>query len=224
MSIQINGNRCRERDAPSFDLRRILSHPLVYDLFIRMSGARVARKKIVDKVVRPVPGMRILDVGCGTGAILDFLPETVAYVGFDVAPRYIEAAQRAYGARARFFCASVSDAAPLMTGTDPFDVAVLLGVLHHLNDGEIVKLMDDIGVLLKPGGVLVTGADPFWAPGQPWLERFVAAHDRGAHVRTIDAYRALIGRRFTVMDTPIIRGISFLPCGGVAIRATKQQP
>ena len=223
MNVPANDNRCRGRETRSFDLRRVLDCPLAYDVCIGLFGVRASRKQIVDTVVRPVPGMRLLDVGCGTGAILDFLPAEIEYVGYDIDPHYIEAAQRKYGTRARFFCASVSDAAARMTGTNPFDVAVVLGVLHHLDDGEIALLMDDIDMLLKPGGALITGSDPFWSREQTWLERFIVSQDRGTHVRTIDAYRSLIGRRFTVADTQVVRGSSLLPCSGVAIRAIKQQ-
>jgi SAM-dependent methyltransferase len=54
--------------------------------------------------VRPVPGEKVLDIGCGPGDILENLP-AVDYLGFDINLKYVEAAQERFGRRGRFFAA-----------------------------------------------------------------------------------------------------------------------
>src|SRR5215471_15468764 len=70
-------------------LRSILSLPLVYEAVQRVFGARSGRPTIVDRFIRPKPGDRILDVGCGPAKLLAAMPG-VHYVGYDPNPRYID--------------------------------------------------------------------------------------------------------------------------------------
>src|SRR4029077_4323462 len=78
----------------STGLYRIFESAAVYERFQRLLGSDAARRRFVLDFLRPCPGARILDIGCGTGAILDHLPPNVDYVGYDLNPRYIEDARR----------------------------------------------------------------------------------------------------------------------------------
>ena len=62
---------------------RVLSLPYAYSLFQRLIGADEMRRDLVARHVRPVPGQRILDIGCGPGDILQFLGDT-EYCGLDL--------------------------------------------------------------------------------------------------------------------------------------------
>lgn len=55
-----------------------------------------------DKYLRPEPGYSILDIGCGPGDILQYLP-SINYVGFDINRKCIEAARRRFGDKGTFF-------------------------------------------------------------------------------------------------------------------------
>jgi trans-aconitate methyltransferase len=55
-----------------------------------------------------MPTQRVVDVGCGTGEILDFLPAGIHYHGFDLDPNYIAAAREKYSDRGRFECADIT--------------------------------------------------------------------------------------------------------------------
>ena len=88
--------------------RHLLASPTAYDLFQTLVGARRARLRWIRDYLKPFPGSRILDIGCGTAEVLALLPEGVDYTGFDSSPAYIDAARRRYGDRGSFTCERVS--------------------------------------------------------------------------------------------------------------------
>src|SRR5689334_20964687 len=102
-------------------------------------GAKRARKRCIDEYVRPERGMRILDIGCGPGYILEYLPD-VCYYGFDVSSSYIAHAKRKYGNKGTFYCQPFD--ATIGKELGPFDLVLMMGLLHHLNDHEVLGLFE----------------------------------------------------------------------------------
>jgi 2-polyprenyl-3-methyl-5-hydroxy-6-metoxy-1,4-benzoquinol methylase len=182
----------------------------VYSLFQRMLGASQVRTWFVDEVLRPRTGMRMLDIGCGPADILDHLP-AVDYQGYDISEDYIERARGKYGPRGEFHCGE-------LTSTDvaampPFDVVLVLGVLHHLDDSGATALLRLASNALRPGGRVIT-MDPVLEPGQHPIARFLVKRDRGQNVRTRDGYSALA---CAVFESPIVTvrhksGIPYTHC------------
>src|SRR5215207_8251503 len=89
-------------------VRDVLGIAGVYRTFQRILGGD-ARSTYVREYVRPGPDDRVLDIGCGTADILEYLPMGVDYVGFDANPRYIDHARARFAGRARFFSGKVTD-------------------------------------------------------------------------------------------------------------------
>jgi ubiquinone/menaquinone biosynthesis C-methylase UbiE len=83
-------------------IRSILSRPTVYDAFQRLMGAQRRRRELATDYIRAQTGDSVLDIGCGTAEILNFLP-SVEYFGFDVSKQYIDAAHHRFGQRGHFF-------------------------------------------------------------------------------------------------------------------------
>ena len=132
--------------------------------------------------------MRILDLGCGTAEILGSLPAYITYVGYDMSPEYIAAAQKKFADRGIFYCRRLEQAE--VATLEPFDLVMGIGVLHHLDDSTAQQFMAIAKAALRPGGRIYT-LDPCYAAGQNPIARFLISRDRGQHVRDAEAYRAL---------------------------------
>ncbi len=173
-------------------LRACLSSPRVYDFFQDLMGARSVRKKFTHERVRAIPGCRLLDIGCGTARILDYLVE-VDYWGFDPSRRYIDHATSRYGSRGHFNCAMVDKT--VIENLDLFDIVIAIGVFHHLDNNQASELVRLAWSALREGGRLVT-IDPCITDDQNMVSRFLIDQDRGQNVRTADQYRSLVGSVF----------------------------
>lgn len=189
-------------------LRAALSLPSVYDFVQNLVGAARARRELSAHHLRAESGQLLVDVGCGTGEMLDFLPAGVRYVGFDLSQRYIDAARRRYGERARFECLDVAEAGRL--DIHDVDIALAFGLLHHLDDHEVLGLLHALARLLGPNGRILT-IDPTLSPGQHPVAAFVARRDRGQNVRSPEAYRALAALVFDRVDCEVRHDLLRIP-------------
>jgi SAM-dependent methyltransferase len=178
-------------------VRSVLSMPIVYDTFQEFTGASRSRRRFVAEDIRPFPGCRILDIGCGTARILDFLPADARYVGFDSSAVYIDSAVSRYRGRAEFFCAELGRGD--VKGLGRFDIVLASGVLHHLDDGPAAELAAIAAEALADSGRLVT-IDPCYAPGQTTASRFLVSRDRGQNVREPAAYVRLAEGAFARVE------------------------
>jgi SAM-dependent methyltransferase len=102
-------------------------------------------------------GMRVADVGCGTGMVTALLAELVGpeghVVGIDASAAQLTQARESEvtgGTNVRFVQASATD-----TGLPPesFDLVYCRFLLLHLPEPE--RALREMQVLLKPGGILV---------------------------------------------------------------------
>ena len=187
-------------------LRAVLSSPKVYDFLQMVMGAHSARWELVHEHVRPVSGCRILDVGCGTARILDYLPN-VEYHGFDLSQRYIDDATQRYGARGHFNCALVQQT--VIDHLEPFDIVMATGVLHHLDDEQAVGLIRLAHSALRGGGRLVT-IDPCYTSDQNAVSRFLVSRDRGQNVRSAEQYCVLARAVFSQVKG-VVRHRAWIP-------------
>ena len=173
------------------DIRSILAFPTIYRYFSSIVDGH-AWTLHIEKYIRPRDGDRILDIGCGPGDILEFLP-SVEYLGFDVSQRYIKKATKRFGNRGLFLCKKLSR--EIGKELSDFDIILATGILHHLDNDEALKLFELAKSTLKPGGRLITW-DGCYAKGQSLAERFILSADRGRYVRTKDEYLALASQIF----------------------------
>lgn len=189
--------------------RAVLSHPRVFEAVQHAVGARSWLKRFVQGTIKPQPGQSMIDIGCGPAAILNYLPP-LEYCGFDHSAAYIDAAKKRFGDRTgvRFFCADASTFRQY--GVGPFEVATAIGLLHHLDDRQVLDLFANVREMLTPDGRLFT-ADPCFFDGQHGITRRIIAADRGQHVRDFNSYASLARKVFPSATASLTAGLLPFP-------------
>jgi SAM-dependent methyltransferase len=107
---------------------------------------------VVRAVRWPIAGLKILDIGCGTGLLAKQLSELGADVaGVDPEPEALRAASNAAPQAA--FEIGVAEALPFEDGT--FDLALLVNALHHVPEVAMQAALMEAGRALKADGTLI---------------------------------------------------------------------
>jgi len=137
------------------DLRAI--HDDAYaDEFLALEGSgRVDR--VLAHVTIP-PGAKVLDVGCGHGALLAKLDGRVGeYHGVDFAEPFIRSARKRAEEAGRTHCffhlADVTEFASEHPGE--FDIVFALDISEHVPDREWAAIVSSLRAALKPGGQMI---------------------------------------------------------------------
>lgn len=187
----------------------VLSYPRIYDLLQNLLGAKRSRAKLIRDHIRPRPGDRILDIGCGTGELFSQLPCGLHYVGFDLSESYIVAARQRHK-DAQFECMDVADYQVAGGDEQGADLVLAIGILHHLDDDRARALMRTARAALKPGGRFIS-LDGTYVDGQSAIAYALIARDRGQSIRTPDAYRALAEAEFDTVNARVRSDMLYVP-------------
>ena len=200
-------------------LSSLLSLPASYRLFRRLMGGKSVWKIYLAEYVKPAPGNKILDIGCGPADILNYLP-AVNYTGLDISPEYIGSAKKRFGSRGRFCCSDIGLAA-IEGEQGTFDLVLATGVIHHLDDAQAARLFDLARLALRPTGCLVT-FDGCYASQQSRVARWLLAKDRGKFVRTREEYLRLASARFSTVESHLRHDLLRMPYTHLIMRCSNQ--
>jgi len=144
--------------------------------------------------LRPGPGSRFLDIGCGGGKGAAYLVQQVPdarAVGVDISDTVLRKAQAGRaGAEPRLLCLHApAQRLPLADGA--FDAATTVMTFHHLRDAE--QVVREVYRVLRPGGAFVIAdvdRGHWMGPLFEGMEHLL--FDRGTRARTADEYRELM--------------------------------
>ena len=169
---------------------------------------------------------RVLDIGCGPATRTSYFTDA-EYYGFDYNKQNIEIATRKYKNRPdlHFVCADINEyfCSPGVTESVCFDLVIMHGVLHHLDDNEITNCVSSVKKLLRSDNKEYDGEVRFFDPiilhGNSALTNFILKHDRGKFIRTQQNYVSLLKPHFSNIETKIFTNIYRLPIPVIFIRA-----
>ena len=156
----------------------------IYDLgveFLFLGTADIMRRQIIPHVTREVrahgDGLRLLDVGCGTGRTLLQLAAAhprLGYYGLDLSPWYVQHARDLLGAVQSL--SLVADNAERMPFRDGFfDVVTSVHLFHELPPEARRNVYAEMWRVLRPGGLLLIEDSAQLSDGGalgPLLDRF----------------------------------------------------
>jgi ubiquinone/menaquinone biosynthesis C-methylase UbiE len=128
----------------------------LYDPFVKLFGGDRARKTLLDQAAIQ-PGHRVLDIGCGTGALVTLikrLHSDVDVVGLDPDPKALARARRKAERAAVTIQLDQGFSDELPYPDASFDRVFSSFMLHHLQAGEKEKTLREVRRVLKPGGSL----------------------------------------------------------------------
>lgn len=182
-----------------------ISIPSVYNIVQFVAGADMYRNAMVRDHIKPFDGCTIVDIGCGTGEYVEHIARhcrSFEYYGFDGEAKYIEHARQRYASMP-----NVQFIHKVLTARDAAqfkgaDIAMAMGVMHHMDDSVVLSLLRVAKSALKPGGRLVT-YDPGLYDRMSFMEWFFATFDRGRSIRSEDGYKHLIGQVFFEFDSHV---------------------
>ena len=198
-------------------LSQILGFPAGYRLFRWTVGGDFSTKTYLAEFVRPVAGEKVLDIGCGPGDILNYLP-AVNYTGLDISPEYINAAEKRFGSKGRFCCGDVG-LATIEGEHGTFDLVMAIGVVHHLDDAQAAKLFELARRALRPTGRLVT-YDGCYVPQQSGIARWLLSKDRGKFVRPREEYLRLAAAHFSKVEPHLRNDLLRIPYTHLIMRCS----
>jgi SAM-dependent methyltransferase len=146
---------------------------------------------LIRELIDPASDLRLLDVPCGTGVLIDIC-RPCEYHGFDLDLSRIITLQHTLPAKTKVLCASVTDI-PYQDAS--FDRILVSGLFHHVPEDVAEKCLQEFRRILKPGGslILFDAIWPRWWNVAGWIGRLM---DEGKYVRSASWYNKIISTYF----------------------------
>ncbi len=112
----------------------------IYDTIVEPFNSTL--RSYVLKVARPEEGMKVLEVGCGTGTNLELFAEAGCWIsGIDLSPAMMDIARRKLGDRADL---RLGDAADMPFADASFDLVLSFLTLHEMPPVVRATVMQEI--------------------------------------------------------------------------------
>jgi SAM-dependent methyltransferase len=141
------------------------------------------RDLIVNRFIPALPANAcVLDVGCGTGQqTREFLSAGLDVTGIDISAGLVRVANKKLAAGV----CMVSDACNLPFRDGAFDAVSCAGsTINHIPDYQC--FFDEIGRVLKPGGIVFLESDNKWRPDMFWCLLSTVTGDPLAYREKLD--------------------------------------
>lgn len=156
----------------------------------------VARRRLALRLIRKFgpPQGQALDVGCGTGAMLQILGQSYQAHGLDVSQEALD-----YCRSRGLDAVTLGSAESLPYAENSFDLVVTLDTLEHVEDH--VAAAREIARVLRPGAVVVVNVPAFrwlWGPHDVALHHHRRYTSREAEQLLSEAGLEVVFRSYSV--------------------------
>jgi SAM-dependent methyltransferase len=193
-------------------VHRLSARPTLWNVFRRVLEFNfIEENRVIGRELMPLAREirkkegrqpRILDLGCGTGELAPaFLKAGYSYVGIDIEVERIEYAGKTHR-KGKFH---VMDAHHLLYPDGYFDQILVTGVLHHLSDGDVRSIVQEMKRVLRPEGRALVMEDIALRGSLNLLGALVHLADAGAYIRRPAQYTPLFLPHFKLEDTYPVR-------------------
>jgi ubiquinone/menaquinone biosynthesis C-methylase UbiE len=171
----------------------IAANPIISDVCRWLLEAGFKGEKSVLQKELPAIYERILDMGCGTG-MMTSLFSPVNYSGIDPNQKHISWARKKHP-HYRFM---VMDGRNTGFQSDAFDVILIGGVIHHLNNADGNAILKEACRVLKPRGKLIIWEDIPALNDANIIGRLIHRLDDGDHIRSAAQYIDIVKTYFSI--------------------------
>ena len=133
----------------------------------------------IAKLIPATRGLKLLDLGCGTGLELDeifMVNPTVQVTGIDLAGKLLDKLRQKHVARVNQLNLVLADYFEYDFGENVFDVALSVQTLHHFTYEQKIGLYKRIYVSLKQDGFYIES--DYNAPDQEFEDFYFAENKR----------------------------------------------
>lgn len=184
----------------------LINNPIIYKVIQKVMSGTSFRANIIKENIKK-KNLKILDIGCGPAEILENIPEC-EYYGYDIDTRSINYAKNRFNKKNyHFFNKRFNEKA--IKKLPKFDIVIFFGILHHLNDKEIKKLLNLCKKKMKKKSRLLT-EDPVIIKNQNMIARSLILKDRGKNVRKKKEYLKILKNHFKNVKPKITHQL-FIP-------------
>jgi ubiquinone/menaquinone biosynthesis C-methylase UbiE len=165
-----------------------------YDAVVEPFNATLRR--YVVKVARPHQGMKVLEIGCGTGTNLELFADAGCEVaGVDLSPSMIDLAKKKLGHRADL---RLGDASEMPFADDSFDLVLSFLTLHEMPTDVRSPVMNEmVRVAGTEGRLLLIDYSPgrFEFPEGWFYRAVILAIEFGAGWEHFQNHRDFLARK-----------------------------
>jgi SAM-dependent methyltransferase len=182
-----------------------------------MSATKV-REKIIYKLIKNKKNLNVLDIGCGPANILKKL-SLINYYGYDIEINHINHAQKNFRSKNFHFFDKIFSEKEIFN-LPKFDFVLLLGIIHHLNNNEVKKILILIKRVLKKNGKLLI-LDNVLTQNQNFVAKYLIKKDKGNNIRNLNKYKLFLQKDYLIENIKINQQ-KFIPYTWLTISCKKK--